>query len=76
MHLQVYSEDPALSGFMTYMFVNGGQVGNESNPKFMQAAACCKHYAAYDLETIPVDRHHFSAKVRRILVKLDLHGQT
>ena len=27
------------------------------------AGSCCKHYAAYDVETIPVDRGHFSAEV-------------
>ncbi|XP_065197293.1 uncharacterized protein LOC135828788 [Sycon ciliatum] len=60
---EVYSEDPVLSAFLTYMFVHGAQVGNETSPKYMQSAACCKHYAAYDVETIPTDRYEFSATV-------------
>ena len=61
---EVYSEDPYLSSRLTYEFVNGSQVGNTSSePKYWQAAACCKHYAAYDLETDPVTRHVFDAKV-------------
>ncbi|XP_065196530.1 uncharacterized protein LOC135828022 [Sycon ciliatum] len=60
---EVYSEDPVLSSYLTYAFVHAAQVGNGSSPRYMQAAACCKHYAAYDLETVPVDRYHFSATV-------------
>lgn len=45
------SEDPRLSAGLTYAFVTGGQTPDESN--YMLAAACCKHYAAYDIESNP-----------------------
>ena len=60
---QVYTEDPVLGSHLTAKFVMGAQSGGNESSEYMQAAACCKHYAAYDLETIPVDRHHFSATV-------------
>lgn len=37
---EVYSEDPYLTGRLTYNFVSGGQGANESTP-YMMAAACC-----------------------------------
>lgn len=58
---EVYSEDPRLSGALTYNFVTGAQ-GNASVP-YMLSGACCKHYAAYDIESIPRERYFFDAVV-------------
>jgi beta-glucosidase len=58
---EVYSEDPYLSAQLTYNFVSAAQ-GNFSG-KYLLAAACCKHYAAYDLESLPESRVTFSATV-------------
>ncbi|XP_062517183.1 uncharacterized protein LOC134192460 [Corticium candelabrum] len=58
---EVYSEDPYLSAQLTYNFVSASQ-GNFSG-KYLLAAACCKHYAAYDIESSPQSRVTFSAKL-------------
>ena len=50
-------------------FVGGFQTGED--PSRIKASACCKHYAAYNLEKwgpdgpggATVDRHHFNAVV-------------
>lgn len=60
---EVYSEDPYLTGELTYNFVTGGQGANETETKYLMAAACCKHFAAYDIENIPVSRFQFNAQV-------------
>eukprot|EP01104_Vermistella_antarctica_P017227 TRINITY_DN6074_c0_g1_i1.p1 TRINITY_DN6074_c0_g1~~TRINITY_DN6074_c0_g1_i1.p1 ORF type:complete len:949 (-),score=113.70 TRINITY_DN6074_c0_g1_i1:185-2626(-) len=57
---EVLSEDPLLTSLLTIEYVKGVQ-GNSSD--YMQAAACCKHYAAYDLESIPTVRYKFDAQV-------------
>ena len=62
----MYSEDPRLTGHLTYEFVTGIQQGGnfyKSNDTHMLAAACCKHYAAYDLESDPTQRQEFNAIV-------------
>ena len=61
---EVYSEDPYLTSRLTFEFVDGAQVGNtSSSPKYWQSVACCKHFAAYDVETDPTLRYVFDAKV-------------
>eukprot|EP01084_Bolivina_argentea_P317679 550831_1 len=63
---EVYSEDPRLSGHLTYYFVTGYQNGGAQNDKYILLASCCKHYAAYDLEDIPntsIKRQEFNAIV-------------
>ena len=52
----MYSEDPRLSSALTYGYVSGIQgVGDGTEPTgaggVKLAAACCKHLAAYDVET-------------------------
>jgi len=51
---------------LTYNFVDGAQ-RNVSTP-YMLAAACCKHYAAYDLESIPEDRYFFRYALEIIMI--------
>lgn len=58
---EVYSEDPALTSALTYSFVTAIQERDCNG--YMRAAACCKHYLAYDLETDPVERYKFNAVV-------------
>lgn len=41
------------------MYING----TPYNDKYLLTGACCKHFVAYDVESIPVDRFHFDAKV-------------
>lgn len=65
---EVYSEDPQLSSQITVALVTGMQ-GNPSGVKtadngYIMTGGCCKHYAAYNIETHPVDRHHFDAQVQ------------
>ena len=51
---EVYSEDPRLSSALTYGYVTGIQgVGDPDaeNSSAKLAGACCKHLAAYDVET-------------------------
>ncbi|XP_065837827.1 uncharacterized protein [Oscarella lobularis] len=59
---EVYSEDPNVAAQLTYNFVVGAQ-GNFSSTGYLLAAACCKHYAAYDLESEPRSRFTFDAQV-------------
>jgi beta-glucosidase len=63
---EVMSECPKLTGDLVTAYVRGLQ--NNSAPKIADAGtlltiACCKHYAVYNTETIPTDRHHFNAVV-------------
>eukprot|EP01084_Bolivina_argentea_P169080 293127_1 len=60
---EVYSEDPRLTGHLTYEFVTGLQFGEEQDNKYLLTAACCKHYAAYDIENVPQVRFTFNAIV-------------
>ncbi len=57
---EVYSEDPYLSAQLTTQFVSGLQ--NTDGP-YLLTGACCKHYAAYDIESIPEKRYYFDAQV-------------
>jgi beta-glucosidase-like glycosyl hydrolase len=64
---ETQGEDPLLSARYVAAFVPGLQgqaaTGGE-DPRYLQASACCKHYAAYDLENWNgTDRHHFNAIV-------------
>eukprot|EP01094_Clydonella_sp_ATCC50884_P013034 TRINITY_DN2330_c2_g1_i5.p1 TRINITY_DN2330_c2_g1~~TRINITY_DN2330_c2_g1_i5.p1 ORF type:complete len:654 (+),score=198.47 TRINITY_DN2330_c2_g1_i5:97-1962(+) len=58
---EVYSEDPYLTSALTVQFVTGAQVRSRDDK--LLTVACCKHYAAYDLESIPVLRYNFSAQL-------------
>ena len=64
---EVMSEDPLLTGALVAAYVRGMQnnsgadVVNSGAPLLM--AACCKHYAVYNVENIPVDRTQFNADV-------------
>jgi beta-glucosidase-like glycosyl hydrolase len=60
------SECPHLSGSLVAAYVNGLQ--NSTNPSAavdgpLLAVACCKHYAIYNVETIPQVRTQFNAVV-------------
>jgi beta-D-xylosidase 4 len=60
-------EDPTVNSDYAAGFVGGFQTGED--PTRIKASACCKHYAAYNLEKwgpdgphgATVDRHHFNA---------------
>eukprot|EP01044_Picomonas_judraskeda_P013817 COSAG03_NODE_2129_length_3093_cov_5.664329_3_plen_384_part_00 len=63
---ETYGECPTLTGKLTIPFVRGSQGsdihGSSLNPNgTWLAGSCCKHYAAYDVESLPIDRGHFSA---------------
>jgi len=60
---EVYSEDPYLSSRLTIAYVTGLQDGPDDS--YLLAGACCKHYAAYDLDVLAngTDRTHFNAIV-------------
>ena len=63
---EVMSECPHLTGELVEAYVNGMQ--NTSAPGVAETGpllmgACCKHYAVYNVETIPTDRTLFDAKV-------------
>ncbi|CEL98230.1 unnamed protein product [Vitrella brassicaformis CCMP3155] len=63
---EVYSEDPLLTSQLTIAYVKGVQSPSARNPSgrsYPLTAACCKHFAAYDIETIPRDRTIFNARV-------------
>ncbi|XP_071113743.1 uncharacterized protein [Haliotis cracherodii] len=58
---ETYGEDPYLTGDLAAWFVRGLQ---GSHPRYLAAAATCKHFAAYDgPEDLPVGRESFNAKV-------------
>lgn len=64
---EVMGEDPYLTSTLVAAYVSGMQnisgadLVNSGAPLLM--AACCKHYAAYNVETIPMDRTLFDANV-------------
>jgi beta-glucosidase len=66
--METYGECPTLTGKLAIPFVRGSQ-GNDMSGASLDrngtwlAGSCCKHYAAYDLESYPIDRGHFSANV-------------
>ena len=63
---EVMSECPKLTGDLVFAYVTGLQNNTETltptSPPIL-TVACCKHYAVYNTETIPTDRHHFNAVV-------------
>lgn len=73
--LETPGEDPFVVGRYAVNFVRGMQdvVGQETaedpNTRPLKVSACCKHYAAYDLDnwattgSAVVDRVHFNANV-------------
>ncbi|OVA16673.1 Glycoside hydrolase [Macleaya cordata] len=64
-------EDPFVVGTYAANYVRGLQdvEGNETyskdlNSRPLKVSACCKHYAAYDVDNwLGVDRYHFDARV-------------
>jgi beta-glucosidase len=52
---EVYGEDPHHMGELVTQFVTGAQnnsVGDSVGPEgYLQAGTCCKHFAAYDIES-------------------------
>jgi len=62
---EVYSEDPVLTAALTEAMVTSAQepLDGPSGSGPMTAAACCKHFAAYDVEDVPVSRVQFDAQV-------------
>ena len=57
----MYSEDPRLSGHLGYNLINSMQNGGLQDNKYYLMAIQCKHYAVYNLESIPESRTHFNA---------------
>lgn len=77
--LETPGEDPFVVGTYSVNFVRGLQdiEGTENvtdlNSRPLKVAACCKHYAAYDLDHWQgVDRLHFDARVR--MFKINVHS--
>lgn len=61
---EVYGEDPRLTGALAEDYVRGMQhAASETSDFYLSAAACCKHFAAYDLESFPIARYFYSAQV-------------
>ena len=60
---EVYSEDPNLTGQLAYSFVVGAQTTTGNWTRYLLSAACCKHFAAYDLESQPTTRLTFNAQI-------------
>jgi beta-glucosidase len=67
---EVYTEDPILMSELVTNFVTGLQNNTEGVPvgpdgKHVQAGACCKHFAVYDIEggAGTLDRYHFDAEI-------------
>lgn len=66
-NIETPGEDPYLSGEYATAFVQGMQESPE-DPSHIQASACCKHYAANEMEHSTVagetwTRHNFSADI-------------
>ena len=65
---EVFGEDPHLTSEMAVAIVTGMQ-GNEEGKTHavdggrLMAGACCKHYAVYSSENIPIDRQKFNVNV-------------
>ena len=67
---EVYTEDPHLMSQLVVNFVTGLQNNTKGNAKgsnntALQAGACCKHWAVYDIEggAGTADRYHFNAEI-------------
>lgn len=68
--LETPGEDPFVVGKYASNYVRGLQdvEGTENtkdlNSRPLKVAACCKHYAAYDVDNwLGVDRYHFDSRV-------------
>lgn len=62
-NIECAGEDPFLSGEYAVHWVRGFQEAKEA-PYPLQAAACCKHFVANELEAWNgTDRHHVDSKV-------------
>lgn len=53
-----------LTGKLSAAYVQGQQGANETETSYMLAGTCCKHYAAYDTDSLPVSRVFFNAIVQ------------
>ena len=72
---EVYTEDPILMSELVTSFVTGlqnttdarkaGSHSSSNDGSYLQAGACCKHWAVYDIEggAGTEDRYHFDAQV-------------
>lgn len=62
---EVMSECPHLTGELVASYVNGLQNSTDDTAKEgpLLTVACCKHYAIYNVETIPSIRTEFDAVV-------------
>lgn len=50
--------------------VEGQEKSTDLHPRPLKIAACCKHYAAYDLDSWQgFDRFHFDARVKKKLIQ-------
>ena len=62
---EVFGEDPYHMARLVVNMVTGMQnntsPGSGKDDERMLAGACCKHFAVYDIETKPTDRHHYNA---------------
>ena len=71
--LETPGEDPYVAGMYAVNYVRGLQdvVGTEDadlNSRPLKVSACCKHYAAYDLENWGgTDRFSFDARVCKLV---------
>eukprot|EP01063_Lacrimia_lanifica_P019014 TRINITY_DN25_c1_g1_i1.p1 TRINITY_DN25_c1_g1~~TRINITY_DN25_c1_g1_i1.p1 ORF type:complete len:777 (+),score=300.19 TRINITY_DN25_c1_g1_i1:50-2380(+) len=66
-NIETPGEDPFMSGEYAAAFVQGFQT-SEDDPRYLQASACCKHYAVNSMEHSTVagvtwTRHNFDANV-------------
>jgi len=81
--LETSGEDPVVAGLYAANYVRGLQdiegpngTNGDPNARPLKVSACCKHYAAYDIDlwrspdgSANVDRFHYDAKVRRVYEK-------
>lgn len=56
--MEVYGECPLHTGKLVTEYVRGLQGGNDD--RYMQVAACCKHFAAYDVEDLANGTRRFA----------------
>jgi beta-glucosidase-like glycosyl hydrolase len=62
----VYSEDPHLTGQLGAAWITGAQRDKADNGSpYLLAAAGAKHWAGYDVETIPANRYGWNANLTK-----------